>query len=493
MNDIRTLLKSLEPLLGNELTASMQWEYERARASGRILLPPPSYSLARGEYELGSVIWKEHLVAQFGLRENELPQHISMFGRTGAGKSNCTMLFIQQLIKKEKPFLIFDWKQTYRVLCNEDIKLYTPGNNIAPFFFNPLDLRNIPEHYQEAYLRQLLSVLLNVYFRDLKLLSVEGVEYLLLRGFNHFRNEKEWFTFFDIYHWILNYKTSSREKDWKSSALNVLYKLSTGPLGYVLNQKDGIDMQDIYKKQIVIELHWLGSPKDKSFLMQVLLLQIYYHFSQKENVHDAKYVIVIEEAHNVLLKHTEGYETVVEMILRQIREYGVCICLLDQHPSLMSLPALGTYCTIAFNLIAHEDIRAIASTLALEDDRDYFGKLKTGQAIVKLQDRYLKPFLVEFPKANIEIQSACDSSISSNIYSKLIRIDDLMKESGQRNIRGYLPAPAVISPEKTRIEVISLRHKRISEKLGKFLIDIFENPLSQTAERYQRLQLNPRM
>jgi len=161
-------------------------------------------------------------------------------------------------------------------------------------------------------------------------------------------------------------------------------------------------------------------------------------------------MIFLEEAHNVLLRHLRGYETVVEMILRQVREYGVGICLLDQHPSLMSLPALGTFCTIAFNLRTREDVEVMRSSLSLGEDADYLRKLKVGQAIVKLQDRYVKPFLVQFPRAEV---------------------------------------PAV------RIPIASgapLKEKReISRPAEIFLLDIHRYPLLPVGERYRRLKLHP--
>jgi len=462
MKDIRRLLGSLEPFLETEVSAGLKWSYEKARTQGKILIPPPPQKTVDGSYSLGNTIWNDKTTWFFGLEEKELPQHIAIFGRTGSGKTNCSFLLLLQLLEKNKPFLIFDWKQSYRKICNKNsITLYTPGYYQAPFSFNPLDLNNIPEHSQEAYLRQLLSVLLNVYFRDLKLLSVEGVEYLLLRGFDYLKREKGNFTFFDLYHWATQYKTISRERDWKASLLNVLYKLTTGPLGDVLNPDQSINLEEIIKGRTIIELQWLGSPKDKSFLIQILLLQLYYHFSQQNPTPNLKFLIVIEEAHNILLKHLEDYETIAEMILRQIREYGVGICLLDQHPSLMSLPALGTYTTICFNLRAREDIQVMETALNLEEDREYISMLRRGQAIVKLQDRYIKPFLVGFGKA------AC-------------------KERTDFTTRNGFPQ------RFPQIKAISEPDKPSQEKenpKAKFLLDVHSFSLSPITERYKRLGL----
>jgi len=453
MNDIRRILRTLEPVLGRDTAGLIEWRYEREKVKGGVLLPPPQEVLSTGAYRLGRTLWLESEEGDFGLREEELPQHIAIFGRTGSGKTNVAFLLLQELLKKDKPFLIFDWKQSYRPLTAAGCHLYTPGYFEAPFSFNPLDLKNIPEPVQDAYLRQLLSTLMNVYFRDLRLLSVEGAEYLLLRGMDSLKEEKGTFTFIDLYHWLANYKGTFREKDWKSSVMNVLYKLTTGPLGQVLNQEKDIDIEEIIQGKTLVELHWLGSPKDKSFVMQALLLQLYYQFSREVPSRELRFMIFIEEAHNVLLKHLKGYETVVEIVLRQIREYGVGICLLDQHPSLMSLPALGTYTTIAMSLRTREDLAAMEPALNLYGDKDYLNQLKVGQGIVKLQDRILKPFLVQFPPAEIRNEA----------------------------ILSLMP---VIPPES--------EGNRLSEDGVKLLTHIHALPTAAVTERYMALDMKPK-
>ena len=401
MSDLQNLLDALEDLVGKRVAAPLRWKYEQAKARGIILLPPPHPFEAYGEIQLGEVIWNNEIKGIFGLYDIELPQHIGIFGRTGAGKTNCAFLLLQRLLSMSKPFLVFDWKQTYRPLAKQhNLTLATPGHCFAPFSLNPFDLSNIPAQLHDAYLRHLLSVIMNTYLRELRLLSVEGAEYLLLRAIDSLHNQRPLFTLKDIYLWILQYQGSAREKDWKSTVLNVLYKLTTGPIGLVLNNTRSIDISRFINTNTIIELGWLGSPNDKAFLMQLVLLQLYYHFSQLPPSKKTRFMVLVEEAHNILLEHKGSYETVVEMVLRQIREYGVSLCLIDQHPSLMSLPALGTFCTIAFNLRSPKDTDLMASSLCVNEP-EYFSSLRTGQAIVKIQDRYLKPFLVNFDKADV--------------------------------------------------------------------------------------------
>ena len=77
----------------------------------------------------------------------------------------------------------------------------------------------------------------------------------------------------------------------------------------------------------------------------------------------------------------------MDVILREIREFGESIIFLDQHPSLVSIPALGnSYCTIAMNLKHGNDVSALGRAMLLKDeDKESLGKLSVGEAIVKIQ------------------------------------------------------------------------------------------------------------
>lgn len=135
----------------------------------------------------------------------------------------------------------------------------------------------------------------------------------------------------------------------------------------------------------------------------------------------------------------------------------------------MSLPALGTYCTIAFNLRAKEDIDVMGAALNLGEDRDYLSRLPTGQAIVKLQDRFLNPFLVAFPKATM-----------SNEHIPL------------EDPHGYFSSSEDISEHTDAEEDISETDRNLEKEAKQLLIDFFHHPLLQTTERYRRLGWNPR-
>ena len=62
-------------------------------------------------------------------------------GMTGAGKTNLALHVLRELRAKQKPFLVLDWKRSYRDLVQlrelSNTVVFTVGRDVAPFRFNP--------------------------------------------------------------------------------------------------------------------------------------------------------------------------------------------------------------------------------------------------------------------------------------------------------------------------------------------------------------------
>ena len=75
---------------------------------------------------------------------------------------------IKELCKKNKPFLIFDYKRNYRDLLkhpdfkDQEIIIFTVGrNNVVPFYFNP---KQAPEGVEDyVWIKQLAQLIEKVY------------------------------------------------------------------------------------------------------------------------------------------------------------------------------------------------------------------------------------------------------------------------------------------------------------------------------------------
>ncbi len=194
MIDVKEICKKLKPMIGQQaecywlayLTEDREGKKEIADMlqimamqllgpefeNNEIHLSVPPEITAKGEYSIGNVTYVGRALYPFGLREDEWLQHISIFGRSGAGKTNTVFLLIKNLIDHKKPFLIFDWKRNYRDLLTNDNKtlVYTIGSNTSPFAFNPL----IPPKGvdPDIWLKKLIEIIAHAYYLG------EGVMYL---------------------------------------------------------------------------------------------------------------------------------------------------------------------------------------------------------------------------------------------------------------------------------------------------------------------------
>src|SRR4030042_5738380 len=137
------------------------------------------------------------------------------------------------------------------------------------------------------------------------------------------------------------------------SAMRAVDVLCFGEVGKVLNQRQNIPLDRLLEKNVILELDALTN-SDKTYLIESLLLWIHHYRMAQGERETFKHAILIEEAHHILLRKKQeimGEEAITDIILREVRELGEAIVLLDQHPSLISKPALGnTYTTISMNL-----------------------------------------------------------------------------------------------------------------------------------------------
>ena len=83
----------------------------------KTVLLPPSEEKATGEYRIGTVKYAGKDLYPFCLREEEWIQHMAILGRSGAGKTNVSLLILQQLKKKTSHFLYLTGKEIIEIYC----------------------------------------------------------------------------------------------------------------------------------------------------------------------------------------------------------------------------------------------------------------------------------------------------------------------------------------------------------------------------------------
>ena len=375
-----------------------------------IRLPPPiDKEKLKGEYRLGDVLYPETEYSEFGLREAEFIRHILIVGMTGTGKTNLSFQLLKQLRQQNKPFLVFDWKKTYRDLKQlpefKELEIIRIADEKCDFKFNPLiPPKGVnPKHW----LAMLIDVMKHAFYVG------HGVEYFLRKGIDYlydrfgiYEGKTRYPEFSDLELLLKKQYTRGREVLWMSAVKRVLAVLTfSGLLGEVLNVRQHQGIDKLLDKQVIIELDNL-STTEKIFFIESLLLWIYEYRKLEPTREKFKHAIIIEEAHHILsgIKETQaGEETIVETIIRMIREFGESIIVIDQEPSKLSKSILAnTNCKICFTLGSGHDVATIAKAMNLtKEEERYIDKLKIGKAIVKLKERVDNPIHVQIPLIKI--------------------------------------------------------------------------------------------
>ena len=359
-----------------QLLSAMSLKYLRNRPDDalHLFLPPPA-KIVKGEYPVANVTHLGKNFGQFGIREDDWLQHVAILGRSGSGKTNLCYTLLGSLLLKEKPFLVLDWKKNYRALLKtkfkERIKVYTVGRDVTPFRFNPL----IPPPGTEptSWVKKLIEILSHATYVG------EGVMYLLQQALDQLYREHgiydgtvtKYPTMKDLLTVVKGMKVTGRAANWMASTLRAMGALCYGEMGKVVNVQSQTDIGEVLNHPVILELDSLTNI-DKVFLIESLMLWIHqYRLNQGGERERFQHGIIIEEAHHVLHRQAPGArESVVDMLFREVRELGEGIVLLDQHPSLISLPALGnTNLTFTFNLKAREDVNTASNYLLLNDDQ----------------------------------------------------------------------------------------------------------------------------
>jgi len=454
-------------------------------AQSETLLLPPSREQAQGQYPIGQVYYSEKALYPFGLREQEWIQHMAILGRSGGGKTNLGFQILTEFKRKGKPFLVFDWKRNYRDLLAlpefHDMQVYTVGRDIAPLAFNPL----IPPAGTDpkTWLKKLNQVIAHAYCLG------NGVLFLLQQAVDAVYEDagvydgtvQEWPTVNQVLAKARSMDTRGREAGWLSSTLRALSSLCFGEMDKLLNTDNNTSLDHLLEEPVILELDAL-TQSDKVFVVSALLLWMHHKRMAEQEREQLRHITVIEESHHILSDERRslvGGQSVMEIVFREIREFGEALVLLDQHPSKISLPALGnTYTTICFGLKHKTDINAMGQCLLLDKERDILGMLDVGQAVVKLQGRIGRPFQISIPEFKIQKGKVTDELV-------------------QRHMRGFQPAPGdseeiTDAPPTTVLPPLSSSDRSLDNAEITLLTDIGKYPSCGVAARYRRLGISVR-
>ena len=442
---IEELSSKLKPILGNKidelyfkytLADSLEEKNEIAHILGALynkylgklldnksLLEPPEKSLVEGEYPISKIVYADKELYNFSLRELDWPRHVCISGMSGSGKTTLALNILNKFIEKDKPFLVFDWKKSFRALLENDksIMCFTIGNdsvsnlfktniNIPPKGVSPREWINV--------LCDLITESFSVSFGVHKILLETLDE--IFEGWGVYKDSKHYPNWMHIKKMleIKAREARGREATWYESALRIATVLTFGDFGKVINYegKRLLNVEDLLDKRVILELNSLGNI-EKKFFSEFILTYIYKmkKAGHNKSVSEFNHAILVDEAHNIFLNNKTNFlsESVTDMIYREMREYGTSLICLDQHLSKLSDTVKGnSACHIAFQQQLPQDVYDISSLMQLPEKKELFSQLPVGYAIVKLSERYTRPFLIKVPYTDLRNETLSDEKIN---------------------------------------------------------------------------------
>ena len=496
MDDVRETLRKLIPFIGTK--AKRLWLlYQTAEFRAKkeledtvinvlaekylksfdekISLDPIPKELCTGEIYLGDIVQAGKRLYPLSITKDTLCLHIGFLGSTGCGKTNAIYGLMAQLLDLGIPVQFFDWKQGMRHFLSipryrDKIKVYSLGTDISPITFNPLippkNTTIDPVKYHQLYAQLLSEIIGNAYLGGL------GVRHVLEKSifdcyelFGIFAGNTNYPTFSDVAHYVRKkFVKRGRKMLWLDSTERIFTSFE-GTLGSVIQTKEPLDIQSFTETNSILEMDYLVA-EDRTFLINTILLHNYFYKLMNPQRRKLN-IICIEEAHNILSLAEKS--SLMEKMFRELRELRTGIVYALQNATRIPNSVFqNTNTVIGFNQRLQSEVRKVGASLLLGQEDYYLGRLKVGEAIVKVGN-YPKPFMIKFPLFKIS-KEITDENIR-DLMSRYSGYSEPKKKDEEKvsGIRG-IPQDEILSP------------------LAKILlVSIYEKPFIGIVNRYKVL------
>lgn len=343
----------------------------------------------------------------------ELSKHVFVTGSTGSGKSNTVYLLAQGLLDSGKNVLVIEpTKGDYRKVFGgrKDVTVYGTRSDernlltLNPFAF-PVGVK-VVEHVER--LIEIFGVCWPMYAAMPAVLKDSILNAYKACGWN-LKNSiclygKLFPTIPDVVKQLkLIVKSTDYSADTKGDYIGALQtrleSLTNGVYASMFSSSASVPYEDLYDKNVIIDLHRIGSSETRSLLMGLLILGLTeWRMSGNEDEmdQDLHHVTILEEAHCILPRVSkqqsqEGANVVgksVEMIasaIAEMRTYGESFIIVDQSPSAVDEAAIrNTNTKIIMNLPDGNDREIAGKSIALTKEAQILeiARLSTGEAIV---------------------------------------------------------------------------------------------------------------
>lgn len=457
------LRNDVETILGAHMPKLMQ--------SQRTVMPAPTD--LEGEIEIGTIMQGDSPVGKFGMKPNDLTRHMEISAQSGHGKSVLQFSLQSQFLQKHVPFLTFDDRPETRGLLRKYKELTViPIDDLR---WNPL--RPPPK----MEIRKWWQMVSPVWGHAWKVYSAgvnQTLDYLD-ELYSDYQKSGRIPTLLDFYELMVARPVHTRKTQDYFDVLYNRVRSLVSVLGNVFNCEVGVKLEKLLELPVAIELTNLRS-EEREFLINTMLSWLFsYRMSERHRGERLRHAIFSPEAQTIWDINIEFRDTTREMgqpivnrYPTQARDLGEALILATQEFGKLSASVhANSLVKILGNMGNGTDIDAAAETTGLDDEqRDAIHKLKRGEWIVKMSDRYTEPFMIvteDFP---------VDRDVSdAEVEERLLQVLPELKQQ-----------PETKQPEPNRLMPV------LSDDARALMLDVGRHPFRGISRRQMLLGISGR-
>lgn len=404
------------------------------------------------------------------LEKNDFTRHCLIIGITGGGKTNTSKSLLRSLwlrTEPKVPFLVIESaKREYwelrRMRGFEDLTIYTLGSDdirtSVPYRLNPFE--TFPGISLQTHIDSVLATFKAAFDMSPPMPYVlENAVFGIYedRGWNIITSENDigltlYPTISDLYDKIgyvvdnmgYHHEVASNIR----SALEArIHSLMIGGKGAMLNTTCSVPIGDLLNSPTVLELEDIGDDETKSFVIGILMTQLYEYRKANMGVRGGakslKHILMIEEAHRLLKNVKDSGSSQAKSVeffcnmLAEIRTYGQGIFIADQVPTKLAPDTLkNTNLKIVHRTVAKEDRDFVGHAMNMTDAQiEYLSSLRRGYAAVYAEGdnspKYVKlPYVQDDPSLKEMTRTEVISDVQRRITNRIAQSNFQCKHCG---------------------------------------------------------------
>ena len=378
-----------------------------------------------GPIRLGEVLDEaDQPAGSFGVDPATLNRHTFVAGATGSGKSQTVRHLLEQLHHAGVPWLVIEpAKAEYAAMAGriggDQVVVIRPGDPDAlPVGLNPLEPE--PGFPIQTHIDLVRALFLAAFDADEPFPQV--LSHALTRcytdlGWDTVLNESRLAGITPRYPTLADLQRTAMEvvegigygkeiTDNVRGFIDVrLSALRLGTPGRFFEGGHPLDVSELLRRNVVLEIEDVGNDQDKAFFIGAVLIRLHQHLRTRRTPGAVilRHVTVIEEAHRLLKRTEEGTPAAhaVELftsLLAEIRSYGEGIVIAEQIPAKIVPDVIkNTALKIVHHLPALDDRDAVGATMNLDEEQSrHIVSLPPGRAVV-FADGMDRPIRVAVP------------------------------------------------------------------------------------------------